>query len=123
MVDKLQYNEGEMVSGTIYLNVISQLPYNILELQLVEEEYVHWTEGSGKSKSTYRKKLKNYDYKMLIKQFDNNFLNQGHFAFPFEFLLPAHLPGSYFQSNWRYIKYSLSAILSSASKSISAQKG
>jgi len=114
--DKTAYQAGDTVTGTIYINLISNYPGNQLFLKLKGKEVVHdVTKKRGK------------DYKMTVKCFGCDstiketvlvhsweILSPGQFSFPFSFLLPHDLPASFYQQGrdyFAYIQYKLEAFI------------
>ena len=109
-VHKPIYTAGEFVEGCVYLNAKQTRTYRNLVIRLTGNEYVYWREGSRKHRRTYRNHYQNYDSFFQVADF-NGSIQQGHYVFPFGFLLPATMSGSFNTNDWCYIRYSLKAIM------------
>ena len=109
-VSKPIYTAGEFVEGCIYLNAKETRAYRNLVVRLVGNEHVYWREGSRKHRRTYRNHYNNYDSCFQVASFDGS-IGQGQYIFPFGFLLPAAMSGSFNFDDRCYIRYSLQAIM------------
>jgi hypothetical protein len=115
--DKTAYYAGETVTGTIFLNLISHYPGNQLFLKLKGKEVVHMVKLV--QRGDHQENVKYSDKNEVIKQsipvytWDDS-LPPGQFSIPFSFLLPPHLPPSFYQQGHRYfafLEYKLEAFL------------
>jgi len=75
---------------------------------------VHWSEGSGKNRRSYSNRRKTYTDEFLLAKFANGTIPGGHYCFPFSFLLPKAISGSFFDSENCYIRYPLQAYMTSS---------
>lgn len=107
-VNKQYYIAGEYVEGEIYIRVKQPSLYTRLMVNLEGEEYVYWTEGQGRNKRYYRNQYQNYYSGFIVQNF-GGMINQGDYIFPFAFLLPAMITGSFFHSKHCFLKYTLKA--------------
>ncbi len=71
---------------------------------------MYWTEGSGKNRRYYKNKYDNYDSSFAAMDFKGQ-LYQNDYVFPFAFLLPTMITGSFFHSKNCFLKYILKAEL------------
>jgi len=89
---------GDLVSGSLLINLLSPVNCTGIYLKISGKEYVHWSEerGSGDSKRTVYYTGGRTLFKHLVplqSEFIQNMI--GQFSFPFTFPLPNNLPGSY----------------------------
>ncbi len=115
--DKTTYQPGETVTGTIYLDITSQYPGHQLFLKLKGREIVHFLKkhGSGKNwhYTEYSETKEVIKQNTLVYSWDAS-VPQGQFTIPFSFLLPSHLPASFYQHEYKllaFIEYQLEAFL------------
>jgi hypothetical protein len=126
--DKSTYFGGDTVSGRIYLNLLMPYPGNQLFLKFKGREAVHFVHqrqenyhvrenGQQVTKTRYIDELyeeKHDVIKMMVPIYSWATLMPGQYTIPFAFMLPAHLPSSFFQEGHRYlasIHYRLEAVL------------
>jgi hypothetical protein len=127
-LEKPYYYPGEMIVGKLYLNFHQNYNSHGIELGLEVEEF-----GSFKvmkqrrenkrsrfySKVRYGKRIL-FKSSQIIISFQNAMVYSGQYVYPFSFMLPPNLPGSfeyYDVENTAYIKYILEAkVISSNSK-------
>lgn len=114
--DKTAYYAGETVTGTIFLNMISHYPGNQLFLQFKGTEATHIVKqeqrGDHQENIKYSNKNKIIKQSLLVHSWET--LSTGQFSIPFSFLLPLHLPPSFYQQGHRYfafLEYQLEAFL------------
>ena len=132
--DKPFYYPGELVSGIVYLNVLEAFDTRGLELSVKIKEAVKWfdVEIKTETKRVYDEQTKThkdkryqvsekilrkddktlYKSSCMIATMNNNVFGFGQYAYPFQFVLPQHLPGSfeYYDENVStYIKYTVKA--------------
>lgn len=70
-----------------------------------------WSEHHGKyDNRIYTNEYKNYDGHFLIADF-HGIVKAGQYVFPFRFLLPSMMTGSFYSSSVCYLKYTLKAVL------------
>ena len=79
-------------------------------IRLTGDEYVYWSEGSGKNRRSYSNRYQNYDSLFSVTDF-NGQVQQGHYIFPFGFLLPTTMSGSFNHDDHCYIRYTLRVIM------------
>lgn len=104
--NKQYYVAGEYVEGEVYLNAKATRSYSNICIKIEGEEYVYWSEGSGKNRRSYSNRHKSYNAHILLVDFHGT-VNQGQYRFPFSFLLPSMMSGSFIYSQSCYIKYLL----------------
>jgi sporulation-control protein spo0M len=113
-LEKPYYYPGEIVHGKIYC-LFSQ-PYDCksVEMEISAEEYTMFTEMKRREKaketSINKREGRNCIYKRVqtIMVSEKNIINQGHYVYPFTFMLPLNLPGSfesYSDEHSAYIKH------------------
>jgi len=114
--DKTAYYAGETVTGTIFLNLISNYPGNQLFLKFKGKEVVHMVKLE--QRGDHQENIKYFDKNDIMKQttlvHSWETLSPGQFSIPFSFLLPPHLPPSFYQQGHRYfafLEYKLEAFL------------
>lgn len=115
--ERAYYYPGDIVKGYIHLNVLEAFETRGLELTFKIKEYVKWHETIHKTEMKneldpntnqmrevphsvavkVEKKDKKTLYKSttLIATMINNILGFGQYSYPFQFVLPNHLPGSF----------------------------
>jgi len=124
--DKKAYFGGEIVTGQIHLDIYTQFPGTDLYLRFKGKEEGHVvvtvTRGSGdheRSEDELRsEKLLIYNNNIRVHSFDRK-LEAGQYTIPFTFLLPTHLPCTFYQEGPRYlgrIAYCLEAYVPSDSQ-------
>lgn len=116
-LDKPYYYPGEIVYGKIYSCFQEPFDCVAVEIEISGEEFVSFEEKKHKKsnlKETYMKKR--YGRRTLHKSSQilfrpyNNLINQGHYIYPFSFILPLNLPGSfeYYSKDYSaYVRYTL----------------
>jgi len=114
--DKTAYYAGDTVTGTIFLNMISHYPGNQLFLKFKGKEMSHIVRLE--QRGNHQENIKYSDKNQIIKQsllvHSWETLLPGQFSIPFSFLLPQHLPPSFYQQGHRYLaflEYQLEAFL------------
>jgi hypothetical protein len=115
--DKPYYYPGDLVTGNIFLNVLEAFDTRGLELSLKIKESVQWVETHHRTETRtvydevtkqerqqphqVEEKIDRKDDKTLYKSsymmatMQNNVFGYGQYAYPFQFVLPNHLPGSF----------------------------
>lgn len=115
--DRAYYYPGDLVTGSVYLDIREAFETRGLELEVKITESVQWleTEYRQEIKREYDENIKDYkdvthsvpvqvekgDSKILfqnsciISTLLNNIFGFGQYAYPFQFTLPEHLPGSF----------------------------
>jgi len=126
--DKSTYFGGETVTGKVYLNLFVPYPGNQLFLKLKGREIVYFVHQRAENYHTHENgrqvtKTRHIDelyqehhdvIKMMVPIYSWATLMPGQYTIPFAFMLPGHLPSSFFQEGHRYlgaINYRLEAIL------------
>jgi len=123
-LEKPYYYPGEMILGKIYLNFHQNFNTHGIELGLEVEEFGSFKEQKQRTKvlsndhrSRFYTKVR-YGKRILFKSnqiiitFQSGMVNSGQYVYPFSFMLPPNLPGSfeyYDLDNTAYIKYILEA--------------
>jgi len=115
------YYPGNYVSGTIYLNVMNMFSSKGVELDIKCVEGVKAIETHSKQVSIdgqlrtisedteFKDKQVLFQIKNILPNFQRN-INAGQYAYPFSFVIPVHLPGSfeyYTDKISAYIKYQI----------------
>ena len=134
-LDKPYYFPGELIFGKIYLNLFQNHYSSGINLTIQGEEFVSYSEmkikkGNNQHNSNNNHNNKNtssnnqkyvkkregktiiYRCSELIIPFHDSIIQAGQYIFPFSFILPSHLPGSfeyYDNDNFAYIKYIIQA--------------
>lgn len=110
-VSKQYYVAGEYVEGEVYLDVKADRPYSNLCIKLEGDETVTWSENHGKNNTqVYTNSYENYRGHFLVADF-HGIVKKGQYSFPFAFLLPSMITGSFYISTFCYLKYILKAQL------------
>jgi len=117
--DQPFYYPGNYVTGTIFLNIIDAFNSRGVELNIkcvegvsVMEDHRREIEENGNRRFVneqreLKDKQKLFQNKNFLPNFQNN-ISIGQYAYPFSFIIPAHLPGSFEYYTDRisaYIKY------------------
>lgn len=117
--DQPFYYPGNLVTGTIYLHILDMIQSRGVELNIKCTEGVKCVESQPKrihengvertiyEPVEYKDKMKLFSNKNFLPNFQNN-INMGQYAYPFSFVIPQHLPGSfeyYTDSISAFIKY------------------
>ncbi len=115
--DRPYYYPGDVVTGTVYLNIMEAFETRGLELTVKISESVQWWETEIKYETkqehdevtkqmkdvthTNHVKVEKFDTKVLFENscligtMMNNIFGFGQYSYPFQFTLPYHLPGSF----------------------------
>lgn len=114
-LDKSYYYPGEIIHGKIYLDILQDFETSGIELEIEVEEYTSFNElkkiKNTQNKSQIKKregKKTLYNNTQCVFKPDNNLLQQGQYIYPFTFMLPLNMPGSfeyYDNENVAYVKY------------------
>jgi len=114
--DKTAYHPGETVTGTIFLNLISEFPGNELFLKFKGKQAAHIVKKQRRGKYQFEIKYSEKDKiikeSVLVHSWDK--LSTGQFSIPFSFLPHEFLPASFYQQGHRYlafIEYQIEAFL------------
>ena len=116
------YWAGERVEGNVCLVVNKGFPIKGIEIRLKGKERTKFRTGSGKHRHTHRGTHICCDYKGELITIKENIIMPGQYQFPFSFILPDSLPGSFYYkegSKEGEISYELIAGSISADKSVS----
>ena len=127
-VDRTHYVAGDTVEGCVYVNAKATKSYKNLVLRLrgihcdiVGDEHVEWYEHYGNNTTAmYENDFQNYDSVFTLADF-NGQLNQGQYSFPFAFIIPHGLSGSFHESDENFIRYSLMAVINHPTEVKNAQ--
>jgi hypothetical protein len=122
--EKPYYYPGELIRGNIFLNMISNLETKGLELtiEVIEhasffENETHTNTNSNNNNENNNRVLRTgnnilFKNTSIMYNWNNNLINIGQYAYPFQFPLPNNLPGSfeYYDGDCSaYIKYIVTA--------------
>lgn len=135
-LDQPSYRPGDVIKGNVFINMSQSFSTSHLELTLRVEQYTKFIESfadeikKGKIKKFVKGitgdklnlKLKEYregdkilfDSSVVITKFPSDLIAPGQYQFPFNFILPMNLPGSfeyYDATNTAYTLYTLEAKL------------
>lgn len=117
------YYAGDTVNGTIYLNCLNQFPCRGLFISLFGEETTHWVDiihetryrtGANGQQETYQHAVEHprhgrtefFSVKVPVYNFAGQVM-PGQYCFPFQFQLPAGLPGVFEASSGQKTKASI----------------
>ena len=121
--EKSFYYPGEVVNGTIFINVVDAMQSKGVELELKCSEGTKFIiskqirindehSPGGSRYETLREEVKDkkthFQNKCYLPMFQNNNLNVGQYGIPFSFFIPGDLPGSFEYYNYNesaYIKF------------------
>ena len=102
---------GSEVSGALLFVLHEAKSYNCIEIALHGDAHVHWTEtqgtGDDSREESYTAREKYVKLEALLwskQQVPDGKLQPGEYNYPFQFILPAHLPPS-FKGSVGSIKY------------------
>jgi hypothetical protein len=101
---------GQYLEGTAHLQVLEDTPYRSLNVNLVCNEEVLWSEKKNNVATVFQNKRKTYEDEFVLARFDEG-LKAGQYSFPFAVLLPASLPASFNMAAKSYISYTLKVLL------------
>jgi hypothetical protein len=102
-VEKPSYIAGEIVRGTIYVEVYEPIKCDALVLKATGKEKVEWREtqteidDDGNSINKYEDHESDKEFfkqKIVISAISQMYM-PGHYMYPFEYQLPVGLPGSF----------------------------
>jgi hypothetical protein len=142
-LNKPSYKPGEVVNGSIYVNMIQSFSTKNLEMTLHVQQYTKFREISSdefheknrmrlymkhitgdhkniKIKEHKEGKKEYFNGSIVIASYSNNLIPPGQYQYPFSFVLPLNLPGSfefYDGSNIAYSAYFLEASLAAVNRS------
>lgn len=109
-INREYYVAGQEVHGCAYLDVKEQRSYSCMQILVNGQEYVYWSEGSGKNRRSYSNRHHSYENSFTLHNFQGT-VPQGQYAFPFTFVLPSMMCGSFTYSSSCYIQYTCTARL------------
>ena len=105
--DKTSYYPGETVTGHIHLNLIIEYPGNHLFVKFKGKEIVHIVRleprGNHAEYIKYSDKNNITKKNMLAHKWET--LPIGQYTIPFSFMLPHHLPASFYQQGNKYLAF------------------
>lgn len=102
VLDKPHYISGELVTGTIYVEAKYPIRCDGVVLKATGKEQVEWEETRMRMKDgqseryevEYDEKKEFFKQKIIVAPVQHELL-PGNYAYPFQFQLPAGLPGSF----------------------------
>ena len=126
--DSKNYFQGEIVKGSIFINIIQPYPGKILYLSIEGQEFCQWarrTRNKDNIKGRMEKKKRCgpkgfrdiYSHKIAIYSFGDQKIPKGQWTFPFVFELDKDMPASFKFLSPKidsYIIYRMRAIIESA---------
>eukprot|EP00047_Mylnosiga_fluctuans_P003085 m.227427 g.227427 ORF g.227427 m.227427 type:complete len:354 (+) comp11583_c0_seq1:199-1260(+) len=92
--EQSSYFGGDVVKGTLNLNIISPLKCDGLYITILGQEKVSFRKGSGKSRRSYSGENTILETRVQLHRFGGQ-AKPGQYSFPFTFQLPRNLPGSF----------------------------
>lgn len=110
--DKNYYVPGEVVQGNVYIN--SPKPYPCSKIIMrIEGNESSWWKGEAqqvrpnqqmheKGKAENKGGAKIIDANFILCSWNSQAYLHGQYAFPFVFVLPSHIPGSYTEKKSEY---------------------
>lgn len=117
-LDTRNFQAGDQLFGTVHLKLYQGVQARALCLLFDGKEHTEWrTEGGGEHKGGNHFVRQ----KFPIFIFSQGYLPPGDYSFPFAFVLPASLPGSfhlYEETLEAYIRYTLDALVEGSSARI-----
>jgi len=122
--DQLVYTAGEIVTGKIYINLLTAFPSNKLMLRFKAQQGINIVVATDQKKDKESYVEKNLFSKnnafikdiIILRTWEGPEIPIGQYTIPFSFLLDAKLPGSFYQSGpyfHGHITYKLEACLNS----------
>jgi hypothetical protein len=95
-LEKPNYYPGELVKGTVYLNMTMGQETRGLQVMVegVEQTGLEVKLGT-RNVTPYSGKNVLFEERFTIHTWHNNYISIGHYACPFTFTLPLNLPGSF----------------------------
>lgn len=119
--EKPSYFQGETLNGTIYLNIIKSYQGTEVIFKMKGKEEAHWSEGSGKNRTTYSTKKIVISHQFPVYKFNQMSINSGHYSFPFSLYLPPNLPATFVDDTFSgsaKVQYKIKAELKSSNSNI-----
>lgn len=100
--DKPVYSPGEMVTGTVFINILNPVKASTLTLRIKGKEKTHWTEQRTRHvqdrtetyTETFYGEHQMFNVIIPVASFDRNLPFSGQYQYPFSFILPEGIPGS-----------------------------
>lgn len=153
--DQPYYMCGETVTGKIYINLIATYPGNELVLKILGQERVNWADKKPNLGNLNEQKdddvdfddfdlgsprllsqvpdglVERHDKKTIIKfkvpvyRWHSDFIPPGQMVFPFSFVIPQNVPGSFYNIGNHFraeISYSLLTTLTSSDTTMQSLK-
>lgn len=102
-IDKPTYLAGEMITGTVFLNLSGAFQGDALQVSIrgKEKSYFERQETNVVGHSgvvRHSGKVKFYDYRQNLYTWTGGMIPPGQYAFPFQFVTSPMIPGSIFHS-------------------------
>jgi len=94
--EKTIYNPGETITGNIYLQAYQEISAGQIVIKLKGKEIIHLFEGEPLAFSKHITKAER-------PAFIGPPFTKGQYVFPFNFLLPENIPGSFFQQGSKFL--------------------
>jgi len=94
--EKNIYNPGDTITGNIYLQAYQEISAGQIILKLKGKEVIHLSESDLTTHS-------NPLVKREREAFRGPPFTKGQYVFPFNFLLPENIPGTFFQQGFNFI--------------------
>jgi hypothetical protein len=104
--DDYSYKPGDLVKGNVFIQMFESFSTNKLKLKLKVEECTKF--------NNIESKVTHFQGVTTIVDFRQNLIAPGEYQYPFSFVLPRYLPGSfeyYDRENKAYVTYILEAEL------------
>ena len=112
------YYPGDQVTGTVYLELHSRFPGKTIQIALKGKEKIWFQNPANPEKVSSEKSIVFDKTFVLYTESKGEELEAGQYEFPFSFLIPENIPGTFQHVETRLaacVKYSLSASLLAAS--------
>ncbi|PZC70546.1 hypothetical protein B5X24_HaOG212890 [Helicoverpa armigera] len=94
--DEGVFRSGQTVTGTLKYSIEKPTRYNSIDISFVGKGRCEWSEGSGKSRTSYSNKEEYFTAQQnLYTPKGDEMLKPGTFEYPFEFIVPYNIPSSF----------------------------
>lgn len=92
--DKVHYSPGDVIHGSVFMNLLESVPTDAVILCINGIEEVHFTLMANTENKEHNYSRKIFEIKQNLYKSLNGSLPRGELNFPFEIVLPLDLPSS-----------------------------
>ncbi|KAL4228239.1 hypothetical protein ACF0H5_013672 [Mactra antiquata] len=110
------YFPGQAIQGQVLVELNEDMKMRGVRAQLQGKGHIYWSEGSGDNRRTYSASETYVETRLILFGQDSSsgndtVLTAGNHMFPFQFVLPLGIPGSFEGKSSCYVRYTLKAII------------